>query len=779
MKTYNKIISFFFIFFTVIVYSQTIIKGRVLDQDSKPVVSSNVILERDTKFVEKAITDSLGNFSFSVGKGDYVVKITRLGEKIYKKEIKLEKDLDLGEIKIDNSITLEGVTIDGRKKLVEHKIDRTVFNAEESGLAVGDAVEVLRATPGLQVTGDAIKILGSSGITGVMIDGRIINMSGEQLINYIRSIQSDQIKSIEVITTPPARYSAEGTSGIVNIVLKKQRTNTWSAGLTSSYKQAKYGILSESANFNYKKDKFSLTSNVNYNLGKSWWRKYITIEYPDKFFTSDRRTDAEENKPYGRIGLDYDITKKWSVGIIYSGFYYRPDYKSVDISKETTNVYKTSRTVSETIKNNSYNFHTTLKTDTIGGKINLDLDYFNFYDKNNQNFDIYKNDSFDSNNINNSSQEIDNYSINLDVDHPTRFAKLNYGTRFSFTGTKSKLYSDIKQVGFSQNDYFKYRENTQAFFASANKDFNEKFSAMLGMRLESTNLKINSLSTGENKKSSYTKFFPTVYFQYRPKEYNTLSVNYMRRINRPNFSVLNPFREYSSSFEYWQGNPELQPVSINRITISHGYKDFLHTSFQTEFVNDVSSSVSLLEDGFIKNTYMENVSGYVMGVIHTYTYNKKSWLKFNIDAYIGYLDIKSKMYPLVPKNVEGFRSGFAIYPDFKISKSISTGFDLTHMFPSKLTDLSINDAKTDLDIYAKIQVGDNWNISLKAKNLLDDKIDNSSVRNNNKMRYIYHDHLVSRSVMLSVNYKFGGKIKVNERNSKNIDEISRINTSGK
>jgi len=772
----KKIISLFFIFLTTIIYSQTIIKGKVLDQDSKPVVSSSVILERDNRFIEKTITDSLGNFSFSVKNDNYIVKLYRLGKEIYNKKIKLEKDIDLGVIKIDNSIILEGVTVDGRKKLIEHKIDRTVFNAEESGLAVGDAMEVLRATPGIQITEEAIKILGSSGVTGIMIDGRIINMSGEQLINYIKSIQSDQIKSVEIITTPPARYSAEGTSGLVNIILKKQRTNTWSAGLTSSYKQAKYGILSESANFNYKKDKFSLTSNVNYNLGKSWKRKYITIEYPDKFFTSDRRTDTEENKPSGRIGLDYDVTKKWSIGLIYSGFYDKPDYKSTDISKEITDVYRTSRTAFEIIKNNSYNLHTTLKTDTIGGKINLDLDYFSYSDKNNQSYDIYKNNLFDSNNINNSYQEISSYSINLDVDHPTGFAKFNYGTRFSFTNTNSRLYSNIKQVGSEQNDYFKYRENTQAFFASANKDFGDKFSAMLGIRLENTNLNINSLSTDQNKKSSYTKFFPTVYFQYKPNENNILSTNYMRRINRPNFSDLNPFREYSSPFEYWQGNPELKPIAINRITVSHDYKDFLHTSFQTEFVNNVSGSVSLLEDGFIKNTYMENVSGYVIGVMQTYTYNKKSWLKFNIDAYIGYNNFKSKIYPLTPKNVEGFQGGVSVYPDFKITKNISAGFDLTHMFPSRLTDLSINDAKIDLDLYVKMQMGNNWNISLKAKNLFDDKIDNSSVRNNNKMRYIiYHHHLVSRSLMLSINYKFGGKLRISERSSKNEDEINRVN----
>jgi len=775
MNIYRKLVLFFFFFFFFIsiIYSQTIIKGKILDGENKPIEFANVSLHRDSLCVDKVISDSLGDFLLIAEKGNYNIKIHQFGKEIYNKEIELNDDKDLGNIIVDNSMVLKEVTIDGRKKLIEHKIDRMVFNVENSARAVGDAVEALRATPGLQVTEDAIKIVGSAGVTSVMIDGRIVNMSGEQLIGYVKSLQSSQIKSIEVISVPPSKYSAEGTSGLVNIVLKKQKSDTWSAGVSSSYKQTTVSLFTESANFNYKKNRVSISSNINYMVGKIRDEKYTTIKYPYGNFTSDANTDVKISFPSGRLGIDYEITPKWSVGTIYSMFYAKPNIKKINLSKDEINTYQTSKITGRTAEKNAYNFHTTLKTDSVGGKVDLDFDYFNFSGKDNQYFDIYKNKLFDSNNENNSYQDIDSYSVNLDVDHPTKFAKLNYGTRFSFTNINSKLYSDIKQVGFVQNDYFKYDENTQAFFASINKSFGNKFSAMFGLRLENTNFRTNSISTGEKKKSNYTKLFPTAYLQYKPNENNNFYANFMQRISRPNFSDLNPFRIYSSPFEYWQGNPELQPVGINRISLTYDYKGISQTSLQTEFVKKFSDILVFIENkSDIKAMPIEFMSGYILGILENYTYDEKSWLRIGIQGSFGYARFNSKVYPLTPKKEEGFMWAISIYPDFKINNNISTGFDLTYYSRNILTDFSINASKVELDLYFKIKFGSSWNLSMNAKDLLKSKIYNSSIRNNIEMNYIFYND--ARSVTIGIDYKFGGKVKINERKNKNTEEANRM-----
>jgi hypothetical protein len=151
---------------------------------------------------------------------------------------------------------IQEVEIQAKKKLVERKIDRLVFNVENSISAIGgDALDALKITPGLRVHNDKISMIGKSGMS-VMVDDKLIQLSGEDLINYLKTISSDNIKSIEVITTPPAKYDAEGNSGIVNIKLKKTKPNQWSASFKSSYIQSTYPKGSVGGNFNYKKNKF-------------------------------------------------------------------------------------------------------------------------------------------------------------------------------------------------------------------------------------------------------------------------------------------------------------------------------------------------------------------------------------------------------------------------------------------------------------------------------------------------------------------------------------------
>jgi len=143
--------------------------------------------------------------------------------------------MDLGIIKIKTSGTLQTVTVTAQRPLIERKIDRLVFNVENSVAATGgDALDALKVTPGIQVQNNQIGMIGKSGLA-VMINDRILNLSGDDLINYLKSIKSDDIQSIEVITTPPAKYDAEGNSGIINIKLKKAAPNSWSASISGAY----------------------------------------------------------------------------------------------------------------------------------------------------------------------------------------------------------------------------------------------------------------------------------------------------------------------------------------------------------------------------------------------------------------------------------------------------------------------------------------------------------------------------------------------------------------
>ena len=173
------------------------------------------------------------------------------------------------EVKKDSttpSKEIQEITIEGRKKLVEKKVDRIVFNVENSVKATGgDALDALKATPNVQVRNENISITGKNSIQ-IMVNDKIIQLGGAELTNYLKSIASENIQKIEVITTPPSKYDAEGNGGLINIVLKKPKYDNWNTTLRSSYRQGMVASFRNGANFSYRKNKFSVLADLGYNF---------------------------------------------------------------------------------------------------------------------------------------------------------------------------------------------------------------------------------------------------------------------------------------------------------------------------------------------------------------------------------------------------------------------------------------------------------------------------------------------------------------------------------
>ncbi|HAO29224.1 MAG TPA: TonB-dependent receptor, partial [Chryseobacterium indologenes] len=229
---------------------------------------------------------------------------------------------------------IQEVEIKARKKLVERKIDRLVFNVQNSTSATGgDAMDALRVTPGVKVINDKISIIGKSGVS-VLIDDKIMHLAGDDLANFLKTIPSDQIKSIEVITTPPAKYDAQGNGGLINIVLKKTKKNSWNATIRSSYKQATYATGNLGADFSFQKDKITLFSSINTGDGT---RKNIDnscIYYPEERWENKSPRKIENKFLSTRLGLDYDLTNKLSMGFQYLG-----SFSEMNINENNTASY--------------------------------------------------------------------------------------------------------------------------------------------------------------------------------------------------------------------------------------------------------------------------------------------------------------------------------------------------------------------------------------------------------------------------------------------------------
>ena len=284
-----------------------------------------------------------------------------------------------------------------------------------------------------------------------MIDDKIVQLSEEDLANYLKSIPSDNIKSIEVITTPPAKYEASGNSGLVNIKLKKAKKDSWNALIGSTYLQRKYSDGSVMGNFNYNKNKLSISSAVNYNDGAKYVDQDDYAYFSDGLWYTISPFKAKYTRKNGKLSIDYQITSKWTIGSQFminnnsrlttdSPYLPVSDYNSGQIIR----YLKSDGKIDQKPNIKSLNFYNEFKIDTLGRKITLNLDYFNF---NNKDIKSYNGISVIENpysqkyftGINNNNQDITNLSGKLDIDYPIKWATLSFGGKVS----NSKSNNDI------------------------------------------------------------------------------------------------------------------------------------------------------------------------------------------------------------------------------------------------------------------------------------------------------------------------------------------------
>ncbi|MDR1877678.1 MAG: TonB-dependent receptor, partial [Flavobacteriaceae bacterium] len=304
MKIY---LTSFFLSIGMMIFSQELsISGKAVYNQNTPLDIAEVTLSIKDSIIRNELTQEDGSFTFSdLTQGSYTLQIKQIGIVLYSQNIDLTDNLDLGNIKTIQEKEIQSVVVTGQKKLLERKVDRLVFNVENSIAASGgDAVDALKITPGIRVENDNISMIGKSRMS-VMIDDKLVQISGEDLVNYLKSISADNIKSIEVITTPPAKYDAEGNSGLINIQLKKAKENAWATTLRTTYTQATYPFLNHGVNFSYRKGKLSLLTDLSYRYGKTIYTNDIYYDYPEEDWFQYLKAKDKNNSLGALLNIQY------------------------------------------------------------------------------------------------------------------------------------------------------------------------------------------------------------------------------------------------------------------------------------------------------------------------------------------------------------------------------------------------------------------------------------------------------------------------------------------
>lgn len=769
------------------------LKGKITNETIPLEWADVSISNSEGKIIDGSTSKQDGRFEINLKKGSYKIGITLLKFTDYEKEFTIENDTDLGTIILKESATnLKEVIIQPKKKIIEQKTDRLVYNLENNVTTVGgDALSAINTAPGVVVQNNTINILGK-GTSRVMIDGRMIELVGEELNNFLKSISAGDIKNIEIINNPPAKYDAEGTGGLINIIMKNGVRDSWKNSTTLSYDQNKYGIYTLRDNFFYNKNKFRFSASINAKTGYLNATEDLKMYFPNGLSKMNSVTKVKTENLSGKVALDYDLSERTTIGFQYLNDRNNPDFKSdiriedYNTQNELDNVTLNNSFTDKGSKNQTYNAHLITKLDSLKRKLSFDVDYFNYDSKFDRNF-VANNFTpemtfvdINQSGRNISNQDIDNWSFKADMEHPLQAFNLSYGAKMSFTNSVSDvLYfntiSGTPELDENQSNRFKYTENNQAVYVNADKKLNEKWNFQMGLRLENTQTNGFSETLNQETENNYLKLFPTFYASYKKNENNTFSLNYGKRINRPRFDLLNPFRIYINSNSYSEGNPFLRPSFSDNFELSHSYKEVLRTSV---FVNAITNGYGVLFTSnpetntqiVTRENYFKNLN---YGIGESYSASFADWWSSENSLYL--LGAKTEFIKDInatPSN--SLQIDFSTNNTFLLGKTTKLQIDFTYTTPFKSGLYKVGYASS-FDIGFK---QDLFNKTMQIAFLANDIFNTSYLKDFtsviNDVKQVYEQKESNRFVRLSVVYNFGNKkINVQQRDFGNKEENKR------
>jgi outer membrane receptor protein involved in Fe transport len=672
------------------------ISGTVLDSANQNVVefATVALLEANSdKAINGAVADDKGKFTIKgIAPGKYKVVVSFIGYETKSLPITVDdKELELGNITISTQAELlQAVTIEGQKAIIEERVDRTIYNAENDLTAKGgDATDVLKRVPMLSVDLDGnVSLRGSSNIQ-VLINNKPSTIVASNIADALKQIPADQIKTVEVITSPSAKYDAEGSAGIINIITKKNNIE----GLTLNINS---GIGLRGSNLglggNYRKGK------MGFSLG-GWGRANYNINgsFKNTQLTTDRRTiqegDTRNSGLFGNynLGWDYDINpKNFMTASVRFGLRNGSRYQD-NLTRRTfvDNVLNYGIITDTRSIDNSNNVDAALTYTHLYTQPQHELSFQGQYSRNTQTSKFI--DEFDrtltgetvndNKNINDSYNEEATFQVDYQKPLGT-MQMLELGAKQIMRKVSSDFATFQRADGGyeettdpSRSNSLNYDQNVSAAYASYTLSLPSGYSFKGGTRYEYTTIKAYTLTEDDIDIPSYGVIVPSINASKKLKNGNTMKVSYNRRIQRPSIRYLNPNPQYQNSLNVTVGNPNLDPEYTNNYEL--GYSTFIKgTSLNfTAFVrntNDAIQSVreipELARPDSILTTYRNigSESAYGSSIFANINIGKLS-LNMGGDVYYAVLDNNSDDPDFKASN-EGFVASGRIFGSYKLPK---------------------------------------------------------------------------------------------------------------
>jgi outer membrane receptor protein involved in Fe transport len=647
------------------------LSGSLQDEQGKPMMyaTASLINAQDSSIVKGAVSNEEGKYTFShIKTGRYIIKASTVGYvKAVSQPITVtdnSSNIIVPKLKMQpNTHSLSAVSITAAKPLIERKLDRTIMNVENSVLAAGNsALEILERAPGVTIDkDDNISLKGKQGVT-VMINDKLTYLTSAQLATLLRSTDGTTIQSIEIITNPSAKYDASGNSGIINIKLKKNKQTGTNGSVTVGAGYGKYWKDNQTVSLNHKEGNLNVFGTFSHNDNKRFQdigiKRIVTDNTGNATYFNQYSalSQVNHNNSY-RIGADYDISGKNTIGFLVSGYFNGEidnNDNSTKIGPNFTKVDSSLRTVSainQTYNNIAVNLNDQFKIDTMGQQLNIDLDYSKF--KNNSNASYITDFFLADGSIqhpqaflgNLTPSVIDIRTAKADYTYPiSKSVKLETGVKFSDVKTDNDLQQSLVEGGsYISANHFVYDEKIDAGYLNLSKQY-KNTSVQAGLRAEYT----SSTATGDSSNivqvvpRHYLNLFPSLFINHTINDKNEISFSYSRRIDRPGYDALNPFVYHLDPYTYQKGNPYLKPQYTNNLEVSYTYNKSINVSLgysrTTDVITEVPGTDPKTKVAFVTQQNLQIQNSYNVNVYSPYTIAK--WWEGNVNLtgfYLGFI----------------------------------------------------------------------------------------------------------------------------------------------
>lgn len=598
----KPLISAVLLAFSVFGFSQGFtLTGKIIDEQQKPVSFVNVTLfETDSEtFLKGTSTDDNGVFEISsLSEGKYTLKMSFIGFKSIDKIITISNDVILETIvlKVDSE-TLDTVTITAKRPTISRKPDRLTFNIENTALTEGSTLQVLKSTPGIIVSEGNINI--KSDPATVFINNRRVQLTSDELIQLLESAPANSIKSVEVITNPPASYDADSGS-VVNIIMSKNLVTGYRGNVSSSYTQGVFPRYNGATSHYFKNNKVNLNINYSYTNQKINREQENSINYfdpngnIDQIWNSDIDRNTKSEAHNINLSFDYYLSEKTALSLtsttLFTPYFKYRVLNNTSITDSNSNFLE-SFTSNNLSRDDKLNIGTDLGLRTEfdnGSALSFNGHYTSYNYNRDQN--VFQNNLTGNNSEFNTlaNQDTNIYTAKADYSLPiNETSSFDTGVKFSNVNTDSditlrEIINGVEVINIANSNAFDYDEKVIAAYANYSKSW-ENWDLIIGLRAEQTNVDGFSPTLNQTNTQDYFKWFPNASISHSFSDNFSLYGNYKRSITRPNYTLLNPFTFFLNENIVVVGNPALQPTFLDHFVVGTNFLE--HFTIEAYYMN--------------------------------------------------------------------------------------------------------------------------------------------------------------------------------------------------